>query len=533
MNRRALIILAAVGVAFVAAGVVALRSGAASGSAGAPNVLIVVWDTVRADRMSLYGHSRDTTPFLDRFAEDAVVYDHAIASSEWTGPTHASLFTGLPLRTHGMDTYYKWLDHHHETLAERMRSAGFSTWAFTGNRFVSDFVNMLQGFDTQLHTFEGPLKQPSRKATARKLLPRDRSTEISPSYAGGKQGWSKRLTLFKDAAPVANRAFGRFLERRAEDPAPFLAFINLMEAHQPRVPSLESRKALLDDDMIELALRTDSSLFSLMAYMSGKHAFTKAELDAMAGTYDASILDLDRAFQQLIEGMERKGVLDDTIVVLTADHGEMLGEKGLYSHRWALYEPLVHVPLVIRYPDSMVRRDPRLKPRRVSETVSIGQVPATLLDAVDVDPMPGIAPSLLDGPPNSPVFTELRDPNIVMAVVRRAFPDVPKDQFARSLHAIYDGPHKLIRASDHQHELYDLSEDPDETENRVELDTALRDRLLERLADWERDTPAYDPTRRGPNDKGSKRADPETQRMLEVLGYTDDEAALEPDDEDE
>jgi arylsulfatase A-like enzyme len=522
VSRRAAALLAGVALAVLAAAVVVLRPGAAVDKR--PNVLIVMWDTVRADRMSLYGHTRDTTPFVDRFAKDAVVYDHAIASSEWTGPTHATLFTGLPLRTHGMDTYYKWLDHHHETLAERLGAAGYKTWAFTGNRFVSDFVNMLQGFDTQLHTYQGPLKQASRKATARKLLPRDRSTEISPAYAGGKQGWSKRLTLFKDAAPVANRAFGRFLDQR--DPEqPFFAFINLMEAHQPRVPSLESRKALLDDAMIELALQTDSSLFSLMAYMSGKHAFTSDELEAMAGTYDAAILDLDRSFQELIEGMERKGVLDDTIVVLVADHGEMLGEKGLYSHRWALYEPLVHVPLVIRYPDAMVRNDPRLRPRRVSETLSISQVPSTLLEAVGVDPMPGIAPSLLDGPAEGPVFTELRDPNIVMAVVRQAFPDVPKDQFARSLHAIYEGPHKLIRASDHQHELYDLDRDPTESDNLVDIDTALRDRLLERLADWERATPAYDPAARGPKDKGSRRADPETRRMLEALGYTDDEEA--------
>ena len=528
MNRRAALVLGGVTVACLAAALGLWRATPRTDTR--PNILIVLWDTVRADRLSLYGHTRDTTPFVDRFAQDAVVYDHAIASSEWTGPTHASLFTGLPLRTHGMDTYYKWLDHHHVTLAEQLADAGYQTWAFTGNRFVSDFVNMLQGFETQLHTFEGPLKQPSRKATARKLLPRDRSTEISPAYTGGKQGWSKRLTLFKDAAPVANRAFGRFLDQETDRP-PWFAFINLMEAHQPRVPSLESRKALLDDDQIELALQTDSSLFSLMSFMSGKHAYTQAELAAMAGTYDASILDLDRAFQQMIEGMERKGALDNTIVVLVSDHGEMLGEKGLYSHRWALYEPLVHVPLMIRYPERMVRQDPRLRAGRVSETVSIGQVPATLLEAVDVDPMPGIAASLLDGPPNGPVFTELRDPNIVMAVVRRAFPDVPKDQFARSLHAIYAGSDKLIRASDHRHELYDLDADPTESDNRVEVEPALRDRLLEQLAEWERTTPAYDPALRQSTDKGSRRADPETQRMLEVLGYTDDEgeAGLEDD----
>ncbi|MEZ4318286.1 MAG: sulfatase [Myxococcota bacterium] len=483
-----------------------------------PNVLFIVWDTVRADRMGLYGHSRDTTPFLTRFAEQAVVYDHAIASSEWTGPTHASLFTGLPLRTHGMDTHYKWLDHHHVTLAEQLADAGYDTWAWTGNRFVSDFVNMLQGFRITDHSFKGRYKAAARKATARKLLPRDRSTEISPAWSpdGHGDGWSKKLTLFKDSAAVAHKAFDHWLDEERTPGKPFLAFVNLMEAHQPRVPSLASRKALMDDASIELALTTDSTLFALMSYVSGKNAYTAAELDAMAGTYDASILDLDRALEALIGDLEQRGLLDDTIVVITADHGEMLGEKGLYSHRWALYEPLVHVPLVIRYPK-------RMGGHRVSTTVSTASVPATVLELVGADPLPGVAPSLVSDPDPRAIFTELRDPNEVMAVVRRAYPDLPADAFQRSLHAVFDGSQKLIRASDHRHELYDLAADPGEERNLVLDDPALRDRLLGVLADWESRTPRYDPAKRQPDDNQKQLSDPETRRMLEVLGYTADE----------
>jgi len=487
-----------------------------------PNVLIIVWDTVRADRTSLYGHDRRTTPYLERFAEQAVVYEHAIASSEWTGPTHASLFTGLPLRTHGVDTHYKWLDGHYTTLAEHLASDGYETYAFTGNRFVSGFVNMLQGFQTQDHSFKGRYKGPSRKATAKKLLGRDRSTEISPAWApdGHGDGWSKKLTLFKDAAPVAQRALLRWLDEEHDPDVPFLAFLNLMEAHQPRVPSLQSRKALLDEQTIELALKTDSSLFALMSYVSGRNAYTQAELEAMAGTYDASILDLDRALEALMGELERRGVLDDTVVVLTADHGEMLGEHGLYSHRWALYEPLVHVPLVIRYPAGM-------EPARVGTTVSTASVPATVAELVGAPPMPGAAPSLVSPPVPRPIFSELRDPNEVMAVVRRAFPDVDIKAFDRQLHAVFDGSDKLIRASDQAHELYDLSVDPTEENNRVEAQPDKTQRLLGLLRDWEAATPQYDPSKRAPGDNRKQMADPETRKMLEILGYTAEEEAPE------
>ncbi|MCB9677459.1 MAG: sulfatase-like hydrolase/transferase [Alphaproteobacteria bacterium] len=513
-QRRAL--LGLVGVVAVALAVSAVLWPASRDAR--PNVLLVVWDTVRADRMSLYGHSRDTTPFLERFAKEAVVYEHAIASSEWTGPTHASLFTGLPLRTHGMDTHYKWLDQHYVTLAEQLSDAGYDTWAFTGNRFVSDFVNMLQGFGVQDHTFRGRYKAAARKATARKLIPRDRSTEISPAWApdGHGDGWSKKLTLFKDAAPVAQRAFDHWLDEEHDRSAPFFAFVNLMEAHQPRVPSLQSRRALLDEASIQLALDTDSSLFALMSFMSGKHAYTRPELDAMAGTYDAAILDLDRAFEQMMGDLERRGLLDDTIVILTADHGEMLGEKGLYSHRWALYEPLVRVPLIVRYPKGM-------RPARIATTVSVASVPATVLELAGAPPLPGVAPSLVADPEPRLIFSELRDPNEVMPVVRRAFPDLPADQFQRSLHAVFDGSHKLVRASDHRHELYDLANDPEEVHNLADGDPTTRERLLEALRAWEAATPAYDPANRQPDDNAKQLADPETRRMLEILGYTADE----------
>ena len=128
-----------------------------------PNVLIILWDTVRADRMSLYGHDRPTTPKLDAFAADAAVFEHAISPGMWTLPTHASFFTGLPPQTHGANAAHRWLDDHNETLAERFDEAGWDTFAFSSNLVAGTLMNVTQGFDKQFFTYREPYKAADSK----------------------------------------------------------------------------------------------------------------------------------------------------------------------------------------------------------------------------------------------------------------------------------------------------------------------------------------------------------------------------------
>ena len=116
-----------------------------------PNVLIVVWDTVRADRMSLYGYGRPTTPKLDAWAKDAVVFERATSPGMWTLPSHASMFTGLRQTEHGAKPSWRWLDHRFDTLAELLDGAGYDTFAFSSNLIASPMTNLTQGFET-VHT---------------------------------------------------------------------------------------------------------------------------------------------------------------------------------------------------------------------------------------------------------------------------------------------------------------------------------------------------------------------------------------------
>ena len=499
-----------------------------------PNVLIVVWDTVRADRMSLYGHDVATTPQLDAFAQEARVYEQAIAPGMWTLPTHATMFTGLYPQTHGARAGYRWLDYHHPTLAELLRDVGYDTFFFSSNLIAGPMTNLAQGFDT-VHTTYPRKGQAKRKlwpryveladAAARaKLIERDASTELSPSFAGSKKDhWKK--AAFKDAAPVITQGLFEWLDTR-DRASPWLAYLNFMEAHTPRVPSMEARKRILDDATIELGLKTNLSLFAENEFMIGQRSYTDEELKAIAGVYDATLVDLDDATATLFAGLQERGVLDDTLVVVVADHGEHLGEHGRFEHRWSMHQELLHVPLLMRLPGVV-------EPGRVSERVSTGDVFSTVLEVTGTTAPPSTqTQSLLATDRSGQVFSQLLDPFASqLKNVREAYEDHPDVDFApllRTYCAAFEGDDKLIFGTDGDHALYDLGADPQESTNRAATDPERVAYLSDALFAFENARPLYSPSFRSPADRRSKapaqsRAEAaELEQMLADIGYIGD-----------
>jgi arylsulfatase A-like enzyme len=476
----------------------------------APNVLIVLWDTVRADRLSLYGHDRPTTPALDRFAQDAAVYDLAISPGMWTVPAHGSLFTGLPAATHGAAVGWLWLDDHHTTLAEIFGAAGYRTFAWSSNPYLSDQTNLLQGFADARYTWRGDQAARCAEVTRAKLIPGDRSTEISPAWSpdGHGQGWPKHLVAHKDCAPVAVEELLGWVDQ--EPDAPFLAYVNLLEAHHPRVPSQASRDAVADPATVAAGLQTDASLFRMMAAMEGRASFAPADLAAMSATYDATLRDLDQATAALFDGLAARGLLDDTIVVVTSDHGENLGERGLFDHRWDLHQTLIHVPLVIRWPE-------RVPARRIAAPVSTEHLLGELLALTGVV---GPASPRLGEPAR--VFSELVAPTPRLPEIRAAFPDLPPKRWRTRYRAVFDGPWELLRGSDGRDELYDVVADPAQAHDQLAAEPHRAEALREAVSGWDRARPKYDPSRRGPGDRPGNplTADAATADQLRQLGYT-------------
>jgi arylsulfatase A-like enzyme len=174
-----------------------------------PNVVLVVWDTVRADRMSLYGYPKPTTPRMEALAKEAAVYDNATSTGMWTLPGHAGMFTGLYETTHGATPEWPWLDGRFETLAEKLSAGGYDTFAFSANIVAGPLMNLLQGFETVHTTYptrDGPpgrYMKAARQATRAKLLPEDASNELSPLFAGSRADeWGRRTSRRRRRSPT-------------------------------------------------------------------------------------------------------------------------------------------------------------------------------------------------------------------------------------------------------------------------------------------------------------------------------------------
>lgn len=537
MNKRAIALMAGV-VALLAVGAGAVISLQTGDPEGPPNVLIVLWDTARADRMSLYGHDRDTTPRMTAWAEEhGVIYERAISPAMWTVPSHASLFTGLAPSTHGAGFDHRWLDNDNLTLAEHFAGHGYQTYAFSANPNLSPRrVNLLQGFDHVELSWGRRWRGRVVAHTRDKLIRRDQSTEISPANPDKQKGVG-----FYNAGRATHEAFVGFLDRRKNhgQTQPFFAYLSYMEAHKPRVPSLRSRRAVADKPVIKLGLQTDLTFKTQLMYSYGKASFTDEELDAIMAVYDATLADLDGVTADLLADLEARGVLDNTIVVFTSDHGEQLGEHQQFGHRSALYNQLLHVPLVIAYP-------PKLRPTRVATPVSNLHLFHTILTLAGIDPpdtdhQRGNLASVRDLALQTVFSESISIDRLGFKKIKKLYDDLVADVYANKYRAITVGDHKLIETVDFHSdelvrtELYDVVADPQEERDISELQP---DKTLELMAALKETRSAL---RQWVGNKAdldaARKADqtmPEGEReMLEGLGYTQPDREGQVEDKEE
>ncbi len=431
-----------------------------------PNILWIVWDTVRADRMSLYGHSRDTTPNLDRRSESARVYNCSAVSC-WTVPSHASMFTGLFPSEHGVNTLNSRLDDRFETVAEILRDEGYQTYLFSANPSVSRRLNLSQGFQTEEHPGDASLVDKARETVLAKI---DDADSHNPIRAGVR-GSRARDWFVKAVGEIANDRFFHFLDRREPD-QPFFAFLNYMEAHRIRVPPRRFLERILDSDGVDASYAFDQSQRRFKRVTFGLATpFSAAEQELIGAIYDATLLELDELLDRLFEDLLARDLLDNTVIILTSDHGEHLGDMGSYLHQYSLYEGVLSVPLVIWAPG-------RLPPGREEVPVSNIDLFPTILDLAGVHRprLPGLA-NLSRPSPDRPVVAEYVEPYRNM--LRRAGESNPEwdpTPFEHQLRALRLGAHKLVWSSGGPAELYDLTSRAGE---QLDLASAQPERLDE------------------------------------------------------
>lgn len=401
----------------------------------APNVLLLIWDTVRASSLSAFGYDVPTTPGLEKLAASGVLFERAVSTASWTLPSHGSLFTGRP--AHQLNTNWRTpLDDTDRTLAEVFTSAGYRTGGFAANRF---YVRRAYGLDRgfthfdEVHTFLGEVV---------------RSAAI-PRIVAGHQA-VRRITGYDDTLgrPRGTMMAERLLRwlRGGDQSRPYFAFVNFMDAHAPYLPTAPFDTAFgwyaADTPAAERRrLRRISTLeFPDISREDARH---------QRYAYEGAIAQLDAITQQLLSELERDGLLRNTLVIVASDHGEEFDEHGFFGHGNTLFLQSLHVPLVMSFPGRLPMG------RRVEPTVSLRDLPATILDLVGLpSTLPGVSLRPLwtgDSANVSPALAEVRyEPGVLAGSPLEA----------GDMHSIVTDSLQVIRNGNGEHQVFDLRADP-------------------------------------------------------------------------
>jgi arylsulfatase A-like enzyme len=374
--------------------------------AGSPNVLLIVLDTVAAGHLGLYGYDRATSPTLTELAGRGARFNAARAASSWTLPSHASMFTGRWV--HELSAgWFTPLDQIHPTVAEFLGDRGYATAGFVANTaYCGTDSGLSRGF-TRYHDFIFPELTALKTAV---LV--DRAVERLRALIYYSGGWLDSARLLpalqrvlrwmdddRKGAAVVNREFLDWLETRGQPGRPFFAFLNYNDAHYPYElpPERPHRFGSRPSDEYERLLIRRWGLLDKTTVSARGVAFA---LDA----YDDCIADLDEQLGMLFDVLDRRGVLADTWLIVTADHGESFGEHaGCFCHGASLYDTELHVPLIISPPGGSVRN------QVVDEVVSLRDLAATIADLAgqgNGSPFPGESLARCWNPPGPAASVE-------------------------------------------------------------------------------------------------------------------------------
>jgi arylsulfatase A-like enzyme/tetratricopeptide (TPR) repeat protein len=409
--------------------------GCGGGSRGA-NVLLVTFDTTRADRIGAYGNQRAVTPAIDSLAAEGVLFSNAHASIPLTLPSHATILTGLYPTAHGIrDNGLFVLADDVVTLPEILRERGYATAAaISGFPLVKRF-NLGQGFDL----YDDDLRRKDEDFLGRR---------------------PRRQSLFFEERRAArtNEAVLPWLEEHHDQP--FFVWIHYYDPHRPWDPPPPYDELLADDP------------------------------------YQAEIAYADESLGQILDRLRAWGVFDDTMVVVTSDHGEGLGEHNESTHSLLNYETTLRVPMIVRPPGGT-------KPTVVDDLVAGVDIAPTVLDALGIEPPVELQGHSLYGyvtgsggvPANRRFYAETLSPRL--------------SHGWGELRTLYEGNWKYVHGP--RPELYDLAADPDEHFDRAVLDgdraTELRQALGRFINDHAMTTAAAVPV------------DEQTRAQLMALGY--------------
>lgn len=424
-------------------------------------VILVSLDTLRADRVGFQGYERATTPFLDRLAEKGLIFERAYSQAPWTLPAHATLLTSMYPSVLGLAAYPRAgiVPAEAVSLAEHLRAAGFRTHAETAGGFLSASLGFGQGFEHY----------------------EDRSRSF-------RQGVDRASAWLADL-PEQER---------------FFLFLHTYDIHRYEPPGW-ARRELVDANappqqlahaLAQVTARGSRGLAEFIqnpVFASQIRELAKPSKIYLDQLYDASVRAADAQIERLWKQLEELGLAEETLLIITSDHGEELFDHGRTGHGFTLYDENLRVPLLL-----------------VHASVGTGRI-ARVVPLLDLAPT---VSAVLQLPP-APLWQG------ESLLVDGSSTASGRLVFAESAHwpmrAVRDGAFKLIRRPDGKQEFYDLRADPGESSNLSGSANAAADRLGLALDQWQRDVALH---RLQVRDQPVQLA-PALHEQLEALGYLD------------
>ncbi len=442
-------------------------------TATSPSIVVLVLDTVGANRLSLYGAERDTTAGLDAFLsrrDNAALFPQAYANSSWTGPSHASLITGLIPSEHGghrrkgnTNIRQVMALHADRTLPEALRAAGYSTVGV-----FSNWLAVMRGFERGFDRIYRPLfpRQLS-------LLGEQLHVYLMPGV------YAQSLKPYPDAATISRHVLAE-LEPCA--PGGCFLLVNYLDAHEPYIPGPECAGRFGPPWGLRERTAVDGNNI--------RPWDPPERIEHLAARHDEELCQLDRSLASLLESLEQTGFMERSWVFIVGDHGEAFAEHGSVGHATSVYNEQVRVPLIVLPP-------PGISVEVTRAPVSLIDLTATIAEIAGVAPV-GAGRSLLSNVADREVKIE------TYAIARDLLEQGGEGSFEAA--AIVTQGHKLM-LTDGELSLFDLTFDPDETVNVLEKSRGVARDLSSRLPSL-RVAP-------GPTESLSR----EEYEMLRELGY--------------
>jgi arylsulfatase A-like enzyme len=438
------------------------------------NVILISMDAVRADHLGCYGYDRDTTPNLDRLAKDSTLFLNTISQAPYTLASHMTMLTGLYPTTHRVFYFSDSLDPSVPTLADRLRGRGLVTAAFTGGGLMDARYGYARGFD-EFHDH---------------LVAQESMDTISP----------------------LSRSVSAWLDRNKGQN--FFLFLHTYQVHSPYWPPPAYANKFLDKGAAWMGRSLEDFIGS--GYVHKYRPLPEAQRRNVIALYDGDISFLDDTLiRPLLEDLKRRNLYDQTMIIVTADHGEEFFDHISWGHSNTLYNELLKVPLIIKFPES------RFPGRRLSPFVRLADIVPTVLDEFGLK----TSPVKLDGGSLFPLLydkeKEMRlcvsylpgdifaDPtSSKISLVQGRYKFILNEKYPSRAYSYFSPPPPEVPAI----ELFDLKTDPQERKNLAGQEGAITRRMLQEAQVYLQSAKRQGQTKKALLDK-------ELEERLRTLGY--------------